>query len=307
MEILTLTMNPAVDVSLETQHIVSEKKVRCSKPVYDPGGGGVNVARVINELQGQVVAVYLSGGQTGQLMETLLDKKGIEQQPIPIAGRVRENIAILEKTSGELYRFVMPGPEIGRDEQQQCLNVLTQYNSPDYLVISGSLPTGVSADFLVNVIAEMKESQAKILLDTEAVTMKAVLEKEKVFLIKPNMHELQQLTEENIQNERQQENAAKKIVDQGKAEVVVVSLGAGGALIVTKDVNKRLRSPSVPVKSKVGAGDSMLGAVVLGLSRGITIIEAAKYGISAGSAAVMTPGTKLCRSQDVEELYEQIK
>jgi 6-phosphofructokinase 2 len=306
MDIMTLTMNPAVDISVGVKQLVAGKKLRCNTPIYEAGGGGINVATVIQELGGKAVAVYAAGGATGQMLQNLLADKGIDQEYIEIEGRTREDISVLEETSGQLYRFVMPGPEINQKEQAQCLKKLQSFGSfPKYLVISGSLPPAVPSDFYRQVIREMKTHGTRIILDTKADTLKEV-SNEGVFLIKPNMNELRELAGRDLNEEKDQEKVSRNLIEQGKAEVVVVSLGAAGVLVVSGELNERIRAPSVPIKSRVGAGDSMVAGTTLALSRGRTIKQAIRFGVAAGSAAVMTPGTELCRRQDVERLFSRL-
>jgi 6-phosphofructokinase 2 len=299
-------MNPAIDVSIEVKQLVAEKKLRCESPHYEAGGGGINVAKVIFELGGKAVAVYAAGGSTGQMLRNLLDAKGIDQQCISIEGRTREDIAVLESTSGQLYRLVMPGPTLSSEEQNRCLGILKDLSSfPEYMVISGSLPAGVTPDFYQQVVREMKKQGTEIILDTEAQTLKEVVQ-EGVFLIKPNMNELRELAEKDLKQEKEQEQTAHDLISGGRAEIIVVSLGAAGVLFVSEDISERIRAPSVSIRSRVGAGDSMVAGITLALSQGRSITEAVNYGIAAGSAAVMTPGTQLCRREDVERLFSQL-
>jgi len=127
-----------------------------------------------------------------------------------------------------------------------------------------------------------------------------------VFLVKPNVRELGELVDAELTSEQQQLAAARDLIRQGRCEVVVLSLGAGGALLITADNGEHIRTPTVPIRSKVGAGDSMVAGIVLGLSRDLTLSDAVRYGVAAGAAAVMTPGTELCRREDTERLFEQM-
>ena len=306
MSIITLTMNPAIDVSMHIHQLISGPKLRGRNPTYEPGGGGINVSRVIHELGGRAQAIYTAGGPTGETLKNLLKKKHIDQRCIPINGSTRENIMVLEETSSRLYRLVMPGPEISEAEQSACIDILKTLDScPAYMVISGSLPTGVSSDFYIRVIHELKACGTKIILDTKADTLKDVIS-EGVYLIKPNMRELSTLAGKDLDEEKQQEQHAHQLVSEGKAKIVVLSLGAAGVLVVSEEMKQRFRAPSVPIKSRVGAGDSTLGAITLALSQGRSLKEAVQYGIAAGSAAVMTSGTQLCRRSDVEHLFAQM-
>ena len=306
MKIMTLTMNPAIDISIGINQLVVGKKLRCSTPGYEAGGGGINVAKAIHELGGAAIAIYAAGGPTGQKLKSLLDKKNIEQQCITIEGLTRENITLLEENSGQLYRLVMPGPTLNNKERDICLNKLKNLSPyPEYMVISGSLPMGIPPDFYIQVVNDMKERGIKIILDSKAEILKEVAVKG-VFLLKPNMNELQKLAGKELNEEKEQEHAARDLVNMGKAEIVVVSLGSAGALVVSQQIIERMRAPSVPIRSRVGAGDSMVAGITLALSQGRNIREAAIFGIAAGSAAVMTPGTQLCRREDVERLFSHL-
>jgi 6-phosphofructokinase 2 len=307
MQIVTLTMNPAIDVSVSISHVAPDRKLRCSDPVYDPGGGGINVARVVRTLGRECLAVYTAGGATGQQLDDLLKSRAVERKHIPIAGRTREDITVLEETSGQLYRLVMPGPELTAQEQIRCLHALEELDGPpEYVVISGSLPPGVPADFYRRVVRILKPRGARVIVDTKSDALKEALQ-EGVFLIKPNLRELGGLAGRDLDHEKQQEQLARDLVTRGQSDVVVVSLGAAGVLLVSQDTTERIRAPSVPIRSKVGAGDSTVGGITFGLAQGMSLRDAVRYGMAAGSATVMTPGTQLCRREDVEELFEEIR
>jgi 6-phosphofructokinase 2 len=289
--ITTLTMNPSVDKSTSTQNIVAEKKLRCADLRREPGGGGINVARVIKRLGGEPIAIFPAGGANGQMLQDMLNAEGVSQYAIPIKNMTRENFTAYEEATGLQYRFGMPGPELSESELHRCLGEMDAISPPPaYLVISGSLPPGTPGDFYAQVIRKAQGLGSRIILDTSGEALKQAL-KEPVYLIKPNMAEMIDLAGFDIEDEGQQEAAAASIVDRGLCEIVVVSLGAAGALVVTRDLCERLRAPSVPVKSKVGAGDSMVAGIVFKLAQEKSIHEAISYGVAAGAAAVMSPGT----------------
>ena len=301
--IVTLTMNPAVDCSVQTGRVVPEHKLRCSAPRYDPGGGGLNVARVIRELGGAARALYPVGGFAGQQLRELLDATGILHQPLAISGHTRESFTVLEKDTGAQFRFVLPGPELRESEWKLCLDQVSALEpAPGYLVASGSLPPGVPDDFYARVASVAREIGARLALDTSGAALREGV-KGGVYLVKPNLRELGQLAGAELLDEAQVERAARALVDGGRAEVVVVSLAAAGALLVTADITERIRAPTVPVQSRVGAGDSTLAGIVVGLTRGDELRRAVRLGIAAGSAAVMAPGTGLCRREDADRLY----
>lgn len=305
--IVTLTMNPAIDTSSTVDHVVPEHKLRCQPPRHDPGGGGINVSRAIHKLGGTSLALYPAGGPTGQILHALLEQEGVAHQQIPIADWTRENVTILDAASGQQYRFVMPGPTLQEAEWQQCLDsVFALTPPPDYLVLSGSLAPGIPSDFYARLITRFRHTGVRIIVDTSGDALQsAVLAG--VYLIKPNLRELGQLVGRDLTDEGQQEAAATTLVREGRCEGVVVSLGAAGAMLVSANGCERMRSPTVPIQSKVGAGDSMTAGMVVSLSHGMAIHEAARFGVAAGAAAVMNPGATLCRREDVERLYAQIR
>ncbi|MBU4311520.1 MAG: 1-phosphofructokinase family hexose kinase [Candidatus Omnitrophica bacterium] len=304
--IATLSMNPSIDKSAGVDRVIVERKLYCKTPAYEPGDGGVNVSRAIKKLGGESKLFYPSGGIVGQLLNDLLEKEKIGHQPIPIKGTIRENVIIFEESTGLQYRFGMPGPVLGEEEWQKCLDTLRNVKpKPDYIVASGSLPSGVSADFYARVAQIGKERGSRVIIDAPSENLKPVLQ-EGVYLIKPNIREFRELFGEEIKEESQIKEKARAIVESGQSEVVVISLGAVGVITAFDKTVEHIVPPTVPVISKVGAGDSMVAGIVLSLARGMPVYEAVRFGVAAGTAAVMTPGTELCRREDAERLYQEI-
>jgi 6-phosphofructokinase 2 len=305
--ILTLTMNPSIDLSTSVEYVIPDRKLHCQSLQREPGGGGINVSRVIHRLGGVSIALFPAGGHAGQMLQNLLDQEGIKHHLIPIEGWTRENFMILEEATSQQFRFGMPGPPLYESEWKHCLNeILSIAPKPDYVVASGSLPPGVPKEFYALLSQEVKNLRSRLILDTSGEELRLAMETG-VYLLKPNLRELGELAGEEIKDESQQEAVAMKIVDSRQSEVVVVSLGAAGVLLGSNEGNERLRSPTVPIKSKVGAGDSMVAGIVLSLAQGRSLREAVLFGIAAGAAAVMTPGTELCRREDVEQLYQHMR
>ncbi len=304
--IITLTINPALDKISRIEQVVPNEKLRCQPPAREPGGGGVNVSRAIRRLGGESLAIYPCGGLNGELFKELLDDEGVEHQPITIEEMTRENSIIFETGSNQQYIFDMPGPELRETEWQRTLNTLSDADPrPDYVVASGSIPPGVPKDFYLRVAELAHEMGSRLIIDTSEEPLRLAT-KAGVYLIKPNMRELGQLAGREIESEEHQIAAAKDLVERKQAEVVVVSMGAGGALLVTEETKEHLRTPTVPIKSRIGAGDSMVAGIVLGLSRGKSVREATLFGMAAGAATVMLPGTELCRRDDTEMLYQRL-
>jgi 6-phosphofructokinase 2 len=304
--IITITMNPCIDKSTSVDNVVAERKLRCSRPRYEPGGGGINVARAMHRLGEDSRALYLAGGSVGDMLKKLLDEEQIRHEPVEIGAMTRESLVVYEESSEQQYRFGMPGPEIKEVEWRKFMERLDEMTpKPDFIIGSGSLPPGVPGDFYARVSKWGKHHGAKTIVDTPGDPLSLAC-KEGVFLVKPNLRELEILSGRRIENEQEQENLARRLVDECGTEVVVVSLGAAGALFAWKEGVERVRAPTVPIKSKVGAGDSMVGGIMTALKRGWEIPDAVRFGVAAGAAAVMTEGTELCRRDDTERLYQRI-
>ena len=304
--IFSLAMNPSIDKSASVDRVIVERKLYCKAPSYEPGGGGVNVSRAIKKLGGESRLLYPSGGIVGQLLNGLLEKEEIGHQPISIKGTIRENVIILEESTGLQYRFGMPGPVLSEEEWQRCLEELKSAEpKPDYIVASGSLPSGVPGDFYARVARIGKERDIKVIVDAPSENLKLVL-REGVYLIKPNIREFRELFDEEIKEEPQIKEKARELVKTGQSEIVVVSLGAAGIIAAFGGRVERIVPPTVPVVSKVGAGDSMVAGIVLSLAKGMPVPNAIRFGVAAGTAAVMTPGTELCRREDTERLYGEM-
>jgi 6-phosphofructokinase 2 len=304
--IATLTLNPAMDLSTSAARVEPTRKLRCSLPHYDPGGGGINVARVVKALGGDGVAVYPAGGPFGDMLERILDELGLPQIRVPIAGDTRESFTVDETGSGQQYRFVLPGPALSAAEQQACLDAIAALDPlPAYLVLSGSFPPGVEVSFFDRMAALARRIGAKLVFDCSGEALQYAASRGGIHLLKPSLSELSTLMGRAIAGEAEQETALRTLIAQGAAEIVVLSLGGEGAVLASKAGIERFPSMDVPVRSAVGAGDSMVGAIVLALSRGLGLHDAVRYGIAAGSATIMLPGTELCRVEDVERLFRE--
>ena len=305
--IVTVTLNPGIDTSCRVPQVMAEHKMRCSEPVHEPGGGGINVSRAVRKLGGESLALFPTGRHFGELLKTLLQHEEVHFRQVEIAGQTRENFIVREETSGRQFRFGLPGPVIREEECGAVLALLDDLEyRPEYIVGSGSLPPGTPDDFYALLGRKAAGLGAKYVVDTSGEALCRAAESP-VYLIKPNRRELSQLAGENVLEEDDLADAALRLINEGISEIVVVSLGAGGAMLVTREGCRRIHAPSVQTLSMVGAGDSMTAGIVLGLSRGLSILDAAMFGVAAGTAAVMTPGTELCRREDTERIYEKIR
>ena len=298
-----MTINPAIDVSCSVDHVFPNHKLRCGPGTYEAGGGGVNVARAITQLGGASRALYLAGGLTGKIFEDLLNQEGLFHQPVQIRGSTREDFSVIESATGQQFRFVLPGPAIDESEWRGLLDRIAGLSPfPEFVVASGSLAPGVPMDFYGRLATIVRGQGAKLVLDTSGEPLVKAMDVG-VFLVKPSLRELRGLAGRDLAHEHDQEEAAREICKEGQAQIVVVSLGAAGVLLVSNGGCERMRSPTVAVKSKIGAGDSMVAGIVLSLARGLGIGDAVRYGVAAGAAAVMREGTKLCAREDTDRLY----
>ncbi len=304
-KILTLTLNPSIDGSAEAEKVRHTNKVRTSNERFDPGGGGINVARVIRELGGDVCALYLAGGATGDVLDSLIDQQGVARKRIPIADDTRLSHVVYERESGKEFRFTPEGPKLAPDEISACLDALRAMDC-DYLVASGSLPRGVEADFYTRVADIAREKGAHFVLDTSGDALEAALEHGGIHFVKPSHGEFRNLTGRDCHHADEISAAAKAFIDDGKAEMIAVTLGHEGAVLIDGEGAYQRAVPEVEVRSAVGAGDSFVAGMTHGLSTGLSNRDAFLMGMAAGSATVMTPGTQLCRREDVERLYAQL-
>ncbi|WP_447953477.1 1-phosphofructokinase family hexose kinase [Sphingopyxis chilensis] len=302
--IVTLTLNPSIDGSAEADFVRPVHKIRTSDERYDPGGGGINVARVIRELGGPALAMYLAGGATGSVLDDLLETALIAHRRIPIEDHTRISHAVFERSSGEEYRFVPAGPLVMEWEWRAILEALEDIDC-EYLVASGSLPRAVPDDFYETVAALAHRKGIRLVLDTSGSALRAGLVRG-VHLVKPSLGELEALVGRRLADGAAQEAAARELIDAGSAEMVALTLGRDGALLVTAQAALRQPALDVVAKSAVGAGDSFVAAMTLALAQGRDEQDAFAYGMAAGAAAVLSPGTGLCRREDVERLYGEL-
>ncbi len=305
--ILTLTLNPTIDVSTSVAHLEPVHKLRCGPALRQPGGGGINVARVVRRLGSDVVALYPAGGLIGALLRKLTDAEGVQSHTVVIAEETREDFTVYEEAGAQQFRFVLPGPRLSEPEWRACLETISSFDSPlSFIVASGSLPPGVPPDFF-GVLAEVAKAKgAKLVVDSTKPVLQEALKKG-VHLIKPNLREMRDLMGEPLASRAERIDACRRLVASGGAEFVALTVAEGGALLVGREETWFAEGLPVTLVSAVGAGDSFLGAFVWALSSGHAHRDALRHAIAAGSAALLTPATDLCRKEDVERLLPQVK
>jgi 6-phosphofructokinase 2 len=306
--ILTVTMNPALDVTACVPHVIPSGKLRCESPRSAPGGGGVNVARTIAALGGSATAIFTSGGAVGaELTAALARVDGVESRPVAVRGETRTNLLVRESATDLEFHFVMPGPWLREDEWRAVLHAVQQADPlPRHVVASGELPPGVPSDFYGRLADIVEERGGRLVVDTRGEALRGALDRG-VWLVKPNVGELAELTGDPLHDERAMLAAARTLVDAGGAEIVLLSLGRGGAILTARGQEAvHVRAPVVRQASRVGAGDATVAATVLALERGAPLRDAVEAGVIAGAATVMTPAFEPLRRADVEALGAQL-
>lgn len=305
--IITLTINPSLDISTEVEKMLPDIKMRCRHVRRDPGGGGINVSRVIGILEGRTKAVFAAGGYPGRTIDEMLRQQGIDSHPVQADGPSRESFSVQDRETGRQYRYVLPGPRLREEEWLQCLQIATdREQEPEYLVASGSLPPGVPEDFYARLAHGFSGRGTKVVVDTSGVPLAEAMGSG-IYLAKPNRRELEELCGCSLAREKEQEKVCRDMVEKGDCEVLVFTLGKEGALLTAAGEQVRVQGLDVRVVSSVGAGDSFVGAMVFRLHRTGRLREAFLYGMAAGTAALLTAGTELCRKNDVEELFRRLR
>ena len=300
--VVTVTLNPALDVSMSIDRLVPDRKLRAELSRRDPGGGGVNVSRVLRRLGVASPAFVVAGGSVGAELVDRLRGAGVDVIDFEIEGNTRESLAITESVTGSQYRISLPGPSV-TDLDALRRAVLGATDGAAIVVVSGSLPPGVTADFLVSMVEALG---ARTIVDTSGPAL-AALARHSATIIKPSQRELVDLVGWEPTTTDQIEQAVAEVLSWGAVEAVVASRGPSGALLMTRHGDPRwFRPPPVRPVSTVGAGDSMVAGISAGLASGRSLDEAVRLGVAAGTATVLTPGTELCEAADVERLIDQV-
>ena len=304
-DILTITLNPALDVLTTIDKVSDTHKMRCGPTLKHPGGGGVNVARVLHRLGANCVSVYLAGGVTGERHHKLMSAEKVRCHVIPIAEETRESFTAHETSSGNDFRFVLPGPHVSASEYEACFDYVAQHMPKKFLVISGGLAPGVPENFYARLTPLAKQHNVRVVLDANVPALAETL-KVGVYLFKPSLRELRDLTGLDLPDEEAQIAAAQQLIHNGQAEIVAVSLGVDGAMVISTDQVWRGGAIQVHVQTTVGAGDSFVAGMVWALCRGDSLLRAFQYGMASGAAALLAPGTSLSQANDVYRLMPQV-
>lgn len=304
--IVTLTINPAIDKSTTIEQLIPEKKLRCTEMIIEAGGGGINVSKAVSELGGETKAIFTCGGINGKLLLELLERDSIKTIPVQIKGNTRESIIVTECSTNKEYKFIVPGPVLDEKELQEIKSIINNLEDVSFLICSGSMPPNFPEDFLAEIAALAKKKGIKFIVDTSGPALEKAL-RQGVYLLKPNMSELCFLAGVKYLEADEIEEAVDQIISTGQCEVIVVSMGASGALYATKNLKKRFLAPIVKKISTVGAGDSMLAAIAWMLEQNNSIDDAVRFGIACGTAATINKGPHLFKKEDAYRFFEWLK
>ncbi len=303
--IATVTMNPTIDIAAQAQSVRPTHKLRTFAERHDPGGGGINVASVIHALGGRTLALVLSGGSTGRMLEELLAEMGLDHRTVHTAGRTRTSHTVTDASNGNEYRFIAAGPTVSTAEWTAMLDLAGTIDA-GWLIASGSLPPGVPEDFYARMADMAHRRGARFVLDTSGPPLRAGLAGGHVDLVKSSLTELETVAGRRLPDHAAQEAAAAEIVRSGRARLVALTLGENGALLVSEHTSLRLPALDVIVNGTVGAGDSFLAGMVMALAMGRAPEDAFAWGIAAGAASVTVPGTANPDRVTVERLRGMI-
>lgn len=305
-DILTVTLNPALDIATYANNIVPGDKIRCEEPSVDPGGGGLNVSRAIKYLGGESRAFAALGGSVGLRLTGLLKQQGIDVIPFQTHFETRQSLAVIDRHDGGQYRFVLPGPAWDDALKNLAMQTLLDLLQSDGLVVfSGSQPRGVNAGFIGDFHRALDGRAARIVADVSGEPLHWLVNNpSSIDVLRMDAAEAADLSGGPHATASDTVNAAMRMLKSGVAKTIIIARGAEGSVLVDSDGAIQCRCDVTEIKSKVGAGDSFVGGYVLAVTRGADRVDALRHGVAAASAAVMTEGTELCKAEDVLRLLE---
>ncbi len=303
--VITVTLNPAIDKTVKLSHFKTGSVNRIKEVRKDAGGKGINVSKVVAELGGKTEAMGFLAGSSGQFIVNSLDKLDIEHSFTWINGETRTNLKMIDISIEEETEINEPGCRVSSDNLNQLKKrLLIEVKDSQFVVLTGSLPQGVSQNIYAELITEVKNKGGKVVLDTSGQPFIEGV-KAKPYLVKPNIHELEKIVNRSLERIDEVIRAGEEIRQRG-VEIVIVSLGSEGSIAISKSGVLRVTPPKMEVESTVGAGDTLVGALTLKLSQGINLKEAICFATAASANSVTKAGTQLCNKEEVNKLLDDI-
>ena len=303
--IATITLNPSLDRTITVHGLIVDEANRWTSLQRYAGGKGIDVSRAIHEMGSRTMAYGFIGGPDGRTMEILLDEEGVPFSFTPIEQETRTNFIITDTRTSQQTRINAPGPHISKKELERLLRKLRGIHpQPDMIVAGGSAPPGVPVNIYYDIVLEAKKNGVRAIVDSESQWLEEGM-KAKPYLIKPNVHEAEELLKRELPTEEAIIQAALDLIETD-IEVVVISRGKDGLIAATKEQMVKAVPPPVKIRSTVGAGDCTIAGLALKLAKGEPLIKACRLAVAMGSATALTPGVELCHKADVERLLPQI-
>jgi 6-phosphofructokinase 2 len=303
--IYTVTINPALDRAVDIERFISDDTIRIASETYYAAGKGIDVSRVIKELEGRSISLGFIGGYNGLHLEGLLINAGVMTQFTKISNETRTNIILKEKTTSRQYVISAAGPEISAAEIGQFYNSILEIKDMDYMVLSGSLPPGVTPNIYGQLILAGRKKGAFVFLDADGAALRESIN----YLptgIKPNIHELSRLVGKELETESEILKTCDELHQKG-ISYILVSRGKDGLLLSTKNQKIKAVSPPVNSQGSVGAGDSAVAGFILGHSQGKHSDECVRLACAAGAATAESPGTELCHKSAVDRILPLVE
>lgn len=303
--IITVTLNPALDKTVEIEGFTIGNVNRIISTRVDAGGKGINVSKVIKELQHKSLALGFLGGSSGNQIKSYLDGLNIKNEFLSVKGETRTNLKIIDKLNNTHTDINEKGPSLEPQDITDIKEKIMEHCKCDSLVVlSGSVPSGVCSGIYGEMILDIKNKGGKVILDADGELLIQGI-KAGPYMVKPNIDELEKAFDIKINNEEEVIQIAKRILEYG-VKYVVISLGSEGSIFISHDKVAKVRGVKVEVKSTVGAGDSMVAAMAVAVEAGYSFEESIKLACATSTANVMTEGTQTGRLIDIEKLKKQI-
>ena len=307
-QILTVTLNPALDLATSCKSVVPGPKLRCGPETAEPGGGGVNVARAIRQLGGQARALVALGGPNGEALGRLLEERGLDLVRHAAPGETRHSFSVTDETTGQQYRFVLSGPEWSAAQLDAVLDHLAQQATEGaFIVLSGSMPPGCAPGWIPRACARL--SGRRVVIDTSGAHLhhQATAPQPAPHVLRMDSAEARELSGSALTSRAASADFAEDLRQRGAAEIVIIARGKEGSVMATPAGRWFASAANETVVSAIGAGDSFVGGFVMALAAGEPAPEALRRGTAAAAAAVMSPGTQLCLPQDFAALLPRTR